>query len=798
MSYLTNRQPHDESAMIDVMMRTDPLQTLALLAEQERSLANAAQRVYMNHNNYNNGGVGMVVQHGSLPASLYQPQPLVMQSNYDTSSWDSFRSLSLPPPSNSAVAADAAADLMTFSNHRRPMVNEQNFLSAQESSSASNEYSSDFEMPANVILPKADDVNTRGKPAASPDMQNFSSAQAQESSSSASNEYSSDIRMPVKVGRIRYYDQSLGKYGQWQDILGSETITINLSRGGTLRILRNILQQDKRKELSRSMHSCKLYRQYSLSRNDRLNFTGFKEPRSHVLLSSRVKSSVENGSNNEHPGYSYHGVQMKAFPIDKVPEVENYAEELARMYNLPLNQWDIGVDMILYKDGGDSIGWHADDTQGESIVVCVVVDAPGEIRPLHIRPNKRAKALSQGDEEIQLFIAEGDGYDMNGLMQSGYEHSLPKRVKDNSHRFVLIFRHGRVGFVPQDSGEKVLINEDEDVCSAINKLRPKVDTILFGHPSLIQEGDSYPRRHLWTSYAHRADQRGINGNIRDGSDSIVVSRQSFALREEDGLSWLRYTSSRRQGGGALCVSYRTKKPVRVFRSSRLEGPYRPPAFDEDRTSYRYDGLYVVTRVWDSVGSISEDDIPTSGAFTFHLERLPQPENALSTDDLFRKIQMSRHCEHPLPFTVPEPKNRGDVLPTLIESAPKVAFRQPISIDYGATKELERFASATSGEIATIVKRYCERKSKDKTKKERKKADKIKKERKKAGLTTDIVHAIFACVIDNKSPPENDFKIIITEQSKLSPPPFDYHGEICVEIEICVQCVYDVFNLSSQP
>lgn len=762
MSYLTNLQPHDESALIDVMMRTDPLHTLALLAEQERSLANAAQRVYMHQNNYNNSGAAGVVQHGSLSASLYQPQPLVMQSDYDTSSWGSFRSLTLPPPSNSAVAAvtaDAAADLMAFSNHRRPMVE--------------------------ASLPKADDVKNQAKPATSQNMQNFLSAQARESSSSASNEYSSDIRKPIKVGRIRYYDQSLGKYGQWQDILAkhtkdsSETITLNLSRGGTLRILRNILHQDKRKELSRSMHSCKLYRQYSLSRNDRLNFTGFKEPRSHVLLSSRVKSSVENESNNEHPGYSYHGVQMKAFPIDNVPEVASYAEELARRYNLPLNQWDIGVDMIAYKDGGDSIGWHADDTQGESIVVCVVVDAPGEIRPLHIRPNKRAKALSHGDEEIQLFIAEGDGYDMNGIMQSGYEHSLPKRLKDSSHRFVLIFRHGRVGFVPQDSGEKVLINEDEDVCSAINKLRPKVDTILFGHPSLIQEGDTYPRRHLWTTYAHRSDQRGINGNIRDGSDSIVVSRQSFALREEDGLSWLRYTSSRRQGGGALCVSYRTKKPVRVFRSSRLEGPYRPPAFDEDRTSYRYDGLYVVTRVIDMMGFDSEDDIPTSGAFTFHLERLSQPENALSTDDLFQKIQMSRNCEQLLPFAVPQPKNRGDVLPTLIESAPKVAFRQPISIDYGAANELERFTSATSGDIAAIMEKYCERKSKDKTKKERKRKDKTKKERKKAGLTTDIVNAIFACILNNQSPPETDFKIITTEQSNLSPPPFDYHGEICV-------------------
>jgi hypothetical protein len=97
-----------------------------------------------------------------------------------------------------------------------------------------------------------------------------------------------------------------------------------------------------------------------------------------VLLSSRAKATLDNDevSDNERhqPGYSYHGVNMKAHPIDLVPEVASYAEELATRYNLP--RWDIGVDMIAYKDGGDSIGWHADDTQGESVVVCVVVDAP--------------------------------------------------------------------------------------------------------------------------------------------------------------------------------------------------------------------------------------------------------------------------------------------------------------------------------------------------------------------------------------------------------------------------------------
>lgn len=50
---------------------------------------------------------------------------------------------------------------------------------------------------------------------------------------------------------------------------------------------------------------------------------------------------------------------MKALPLELVPDVARYARELARAYGLPWEQWNIGVDLIVYKDGEDSIGWHA-------------------------------------------------------------------------------------------------------------------------------------------------------------------------------------------------------------------------------------------------------------------------------------------------------------------------------------------------------------------------------------------------------------------------------------------------------
>ncbi len=71
-------------------------------------------------------------------------------------------------------------------------------------------------------------------------------------------------------------------------------------------------------------------------------------------------------------------------------------------------------------------------------------------------------------------------------------------------------------------------------------------------------------------------------------------------REDDGLDWLMYTSSRRQGGGALFVSYQSKRAIRVFRSSDLDGPFAPSLRDNYRTNYRY--FYEVLRI--AIGILS--------------------------------------------------------------------------------------------------------------------------------------------------------------------------------------------------
>jgi len=391
---------------------------------------------------------------------------------------------------------------------------------------------------------------------------------------------------------------------------------------------------------------------------------------------------------------------MKALPIGLVPEIESYACELARYYRLPQNQWDIGVDLIVYKDGEDSIGWHADNTQGESVVLCVVVDSPGAPRPVHIRPNKRTKLLADGDEEVQLYVREGDAYDMDGKMQAGYEHSLPKKEGNKSHRLVLIFRHGDEASVANDSGvpitemaerRKLCLQmpapdaKNDNLISVLSQLRFKLPCVAFGHPQGVLEGSLHSRLQLYSIYAHRSDRRGVNGNIQLGSDSIIVSRQSADCREEDGLQWVRYTCSRHQGGGALCLSYNKGSCIRVFRSSNLKSKYAPPGLQHERTCYRYDGLYMITTIWDSSGALmigGDVEIPVGGAqFTFHLERRPKVEasefeadesfcNSMNVDELWRKIQQPSGYGPTVQFVLPCPIS-SDTLCKLQNAAPPI-------------------------------------------------------------------------------------------------------------------------------
>ena len=58
---------------------------------------------------------------------------------------------------------------------------------------------------------------------------------------------------------------------------------------------------------------------------------------------------------------------MRARPLESVPCVAALAHETSRRFCGA--RWNVGVDVVCYRDGKDSCGWHSDDTQGETLVV---------------------------------------------------------------------------------------------------------------------------------------------------------------------------------------------------------------------------------------------------------------------------------------------------------------------------------------------------------------------------------------------------------------------------------------------
>ncbi len=162
--------------------------------------------------------------------------------------------------------------------------------------------------------------------------------------------------------------------------------------------------------------------------------------------------------------------------------------------------------------------------------------------------------------------------------------------------------------------------------------------------------------HLYTKLnAHRSLQGGVNGNMNQGCDSVIVSRQSQAHREWDGLVWLTYTSNKFQGGAALWFSFCNSLAIRVFVSSDGNSVFVPLAFPDGKTSYRFVGLYNITCAWDQDGNQVQGGkkvtFPGKGGrdgpqYTSHLQR--SKSNMLSDQELQDIIKCKQMSTLPLP------------------------------------------------------------------------------------------------------------------------------------------------------
>ncbi|MGA8854960.1 MAG: alpha-ketoglutarate-dependent dioxygenase AlkB [Christiangramia sp.] len=127
--------------------------------------------------------------------------------------------------------------------------------------------------------------------------------------------------------------------------------------------------------------------------------------------------------------YTYSGLQMKPQPF--TPEIisvknrcEKYVENLR--FNVCLAN--------LYRDGTDSMGWHADDEKelGKRPVIASV--SLGEERIFHLK-HKKDKTLKH-----KIRLQHGSLLIMSGSTQEFWKHQLPKTRKQIDPRVNLTFR----------------------------------------------------------------------------------------------------------------------------------------------------------------------------------------------------------------------------------------------------------------------------------------------------------------------------------------------------------------------
>eukprot|EP00934_Nitzschia_sp_Nitz4_P003540 Nitzschia sp. Nitz4//scaffold2_size372955//240414//241306//NITZ4_000446-RA/size372955-augustus-gene-0.383-mRNA-1//1//CDS//3329546847//3530//frame0 len=174
----------------------------------------------------------------------------------------------------------------------------------------------------------------------------------------------------------------------------------SLHRGGTVCIYPHAISPELSQKVNQQLLSCSYFRTYQLR--------GTAEPRSHFLLHSDATDNFEQAQ----PGYKYLSVRMKARPLSSLPYVDQLSQEVGKLFHV--DKWTIGVNPVLYRDGVDKMGAHADDDQGEELIVSAVVHSPPTIRPIRVSIPKQHK-LQEGDERIVLFMAPGDIYSMDGM-----------------------------------------------------------------------------------------------------------------------------------------------------------------------------------------------------------------------------------------------------------------------------------------------------------------------------------------------------------------------------------------------
>lgn len=113
-----------------------------------------------------------------------------------------------------------------------------------------------------------------------------------------------------------------------------------------------------------------------------------------------------------------------------LPVLRDALGVLARHYHRPFDS----IGFNLYRDGRDSVAWHADRERFELENPVVAVVSAGASRAFHVRPKG-------GGPSRSWHPAPGDLLVMGGACQHQWEHCVPKSAAVHGPRISIMFRH---------------------------------------------------------------------------------------------------------------------------------------------------------------------------------------------------------------------------------------------------------------------------------------------------------------------------------------------------------------------
>jgi alkylated DNA repair dioxygenase AlkB len=128
--------------------------------------------------------------------------------------------------------------------------------------------------------------------------------------------------------------------------------------------------------------------------------------------------------------YVYSGLRNE--PQDWSPAVAGIKDRVEELAGARFN----GVLLNLYRDGRDSMGWHADDEPSLGPAPMIASMSLGGQRRMRFKPKPH-----HGGAPFEVTLAPGSVLIMRGRSQADWLHAIPKTAKPVAPRINLTFRH---------------------------------------------------------------------------------------------------------------------------------------------------------------------------------------------------------------------------------------------------------------------------------------------------------------------------------------------------------------------